>query len=156
MKKRVHTFFISLVLVLSFYNALAQSDTTKSDNVKQPRKFTVKGYIKFLEEGTFAGDITQLETVNLLHNRLNFAYNPNKHLNLRLEIRNRIYYGELVQTYPGFASLETQSYGTFNLSENWVNKNAVLFNSTIDRASAEYTGGKWDILQQVGSVLTGV
>jgi len=72
-------------------------------------------------------------------------YQPNDHLNFRLDIRNRIYFGELVKTYPDFASLVTSSNETFNLSKNWVNRNAVLVNSTIDRASAEFTKGKWDI-----------
>lgn len=132
---------IGLVIYLfSFHNAFAQTDSTK-----HAHKFTVKGYLKYLEEASFAGDATELQTVNLLHNRLNFRYQPDSNFVFRLEVRNRIYYGQLVQTYPGFAALETGSDETFDLSKNWVNQNAVLFNSTIDRASAEYLNNKWDI-----------
>ncbi|HXP49542.1 MAG TPA: hypothetical protein VN922_06305 [Bacteroidia bacterium] len=133
----------SSLLVLSssfFQNASAQTDSTK-----HAPKFTVNGYIKYLEQVSFAGSATDLLTNDLLHNRLNFRYQPNAHFNFRLEVRNRLYYGELVQDYPGFASLETSSTGPIDLSKNWVSQNAVLLNSTIDRASAEYLNGKWDI-----------
>ena len=130
-----------LFVVLLVSNCLqAQDDTTKRDH-----KLTVTGYVKYLEQVEFTSNATDLLTNELIHNRLNVRYRPNDHLTLRLEIRNRVYYGQLVQTYPGFASLVTGSGESLNLSENWVNKNAVLINSTIDRASAEYIKGKWDI-----------
>jgi hypothetical protein len=131
------TFSFSLFL---FQYASAQTDSTK----KAP-KFTVNGYIKYLEQVSFDGSATNLLTNDLLHNRLNFRYQPDPNFNFRLEIRNRLYYGELVQEYPNFAALETSSTEPINLSKNWVNQNAVLFNSTIDRVSAEFLDGKWDI-----------
>lgn len=130
-----------LILLVYAIAANGQEDTS----VKKVPKFTLKGYIKYMEQLSFAGDATNLETNSLIHNRLNFRYRPDDHFNFRLEVRNRLYYGELVQNYPGFAALETNSYEPINLSKNWVNRNSVLLNSTIDRASAEYTNGKWDI-----------
>jgi len=135
-------FIISLLLFLVSFN-LANAQI---DSAKHGKKFTVNGYVKYLEEVSFAGNATQLETVDLLHNRLNFRYQPDSNFNFRLEVRNRIYYGALVQNYPNFAALETTNYETFDLSKNWVNQNAVLVNSTIDRASAEYLNGKWDVI----------
>ncbi|HLI93751.1 MAG TPA: hypothetical protein VKU83_09085 [Puia sp.] len=118
----------------------AQEDTAKKEH-----KFTVKGYLKYLELASFTGDATKLITDQLIHNRLNLRYQPDAYWNLRLEVRNRIYYGQLVQSYPGFDSLVTSGGGTLDLSRNWVARNAVLANSTIDRASVEYSRGKWDI-----------
>ncbi|MFI5188507.1 MAG: hypothetical protein ACHQF0_17375 [Chitinophagales bacterium] len=125
---------------ISFQMANGQNDTTKHDH-----KFTLKGYIKYLEQVSFVNDATKLMTNELIHNRLNFRYRPGDHFDFRLNIRNRIYYGELVKKYPDFASLVTSSNETFNLSKNWVNQNAILINTTIDRASAEFVKGKWDI-----------
>jgi len=130
-----------LAFLFHFHNVHAQDDTT----VKREPKFTVKGYVKYLEQVSFAGNATDLETNSLIHNRLNFRYQPNSHFNFRLEVRTRLYYGELVQNYPGFAALATSTNEPINLSKNWVNQNAVLFNSTVDRASGEYLNGKWDI-----------
>jgi len=137
-----------LVCLTYFMQAHAQNDSTKQaggDTTKKAHKFTVNGYVKYLEQGSFVTNITDMQTDGLIHNRLNFKYQPDDHFTYILDIRNRIYYGQLVKDYPGFASLVTGQDGIFNLSENWVNKNSVLFNSTIDRASAEYIGGKWDI-----------
>jgi len=140
--------FILLFCLLFFQRAIAQKDTVKQtnrDTIKNANKFTVNGYIKYLEQISFVNDITNLQNLHLIHNRLNFKYKPDDHFTFRLEFRNRIYYGDAVEDYPGFATLETAQNGIIGLSENWVNKNEMLFNSTIDRASAEYINGKWDI-----------
>lgn len=139
MKKR-GLVFILLVSLISLHSAYGQNDT-----LSHIHKLTLKGYIKYLEQVSFTGNATKLQTNELLHNRLNFRYQPDEHFTFRLEIRNRLYYGDLVRSIPDFASLVTSSDESFNLSENWVNRNAVLFNSTIDRLSAEYLSGKWDI-----------
>jgi hypothetical protein len=131
---------ILLIFLITIHQASAQYDTTKHAD-----KFTIKGYIKYLEQASFADNASELLTSELIHNRLNFRYRPDEHFNFRLEVRNRLYYGELVKSYPGFDSLITSSNETFDLSKNWIDKNAVLFNSTIDRASAEYIDKKWDI-----------
>ena len=131
-----------------FQAANAQNDSTRqaaSDSLKKDHKFTIKGYIKYLEQISFVNDITNLQTLGLLHNRLNFKYTPNDHFTFRLEARNRVYYGDAVKMYPGFAALVTGGEGAVNLSENWVSSHSMLFNSTIDRGSAEYINGKWDI-----------
>ena len=156
----MQTKYIIILTLIAFAtclsNAFAQKDTSKqsnsdtlkqaaSDTTKHPHKFTVNGYIKYLEQISFVNDPTKLQTLDLVHNRLNFKYQPDDHFNFRMEVRNRIYYGQEVQEYPGFAALETGQNGILNLSKNWVNKNDVLVNSTIDRASAEYINGKWDI-----------
>ena len=147
---------IFLACLTLSHPAFAQRDTTKqtttdtakqanADTTKHPHKFTVNGYVKYLEQISFVNDPTNLQTLDLIHNRLNFRYQPNDHFIYTLDIRNRIYYGDAVKQYPGFAALETGPGGTVNLSQNWVNKNSMLFNSAIDRANAEYINGKWDI-----------
>jgi hypothetical protein len=127
--------------MLSFYALYAQNDTTTSSSPK----FTVKGYIKYLEQVNIKESLSDALSNGLLHNRLNFRYDPNQYFNFRLEVRNRIYYGELVRSNPGFASFVTAYNGTYDLSKNWVNNKSVLFNSAIDRALAEYNKNKWDI-----------
>lgn len=138
-KKIILAVFI-LLFFLPIKYSIAQNDTTQHTH-----KFTLNGYLKYLEEVSLPTIPTDLQTVDLIHNRLNFRYQPDSSFNFRLEVRNRIYYGELVQNYPGFAALETANYETVDLSKNWINQNAVLFNTTIDRASAEYLKGNWDI-----------
>jgi len=138
--KRHFSILVLIICFITIHHSSAQNDTTK-----HAHQFTVKGYVKHLEQASFAVSATDPLTNELIHNRLNFDYRPDDHFNFRLEVRNRLYYGELVKSYPGFDSLATSSNETFNLSKNWISKNAVLFNSTIDRASAEYIDKKWDI-----------
>ncbi len=149
MMPRYYFFFLFFPLFI-FSAVTAQQDTLQhadngKDTIKHVPKFSVKGYVKYMEQISFGADPTNILTDDLIHNRLNFKYDPDEHFHLRLEVRNRIYYGDLVKSYPGFAALVTASDQTYDLSKNWINKNSVLFNSTIDRASAEYTGGRWDI-----------
>ena len=140
MKQRWNIFVLGILLCLPAISAMAQSDTTH-----QPPKFTIKGYVKYMEQTSFATDATQLVSAGLIHNRLNFKYEPNEHWKLRLEDRNRIYYGQLVELTPGFATSVTAYNAAFDWTKNWVNRNAVLVTSTIDRASVEWIGGKWDV-----------
>ena len=145
---RAFGILILWVCLFCYCKADAQNDTTKQAAIDTTKahKVTVNGYIKYLEEGSFADNLSDIKTLGLIHNRLNFKYQPDDHFTYRLEVRNRIYYGALVKDYPGFAQLVTGQDGILNLSRNWVNSNGVLFTSNIDRASAEYINGKWDII----------
>ena len=117
----------------------------QEDTAQRPSPFAMHGYLKYLEQVSIGQNGNQALTDQLVHNRLNFQYRPSDAWNFRVEVRNRLYFGQLVKDYPGFADLVTGSAQPISLSENWINRNSVLFNSTIDRASAEYNEGKWDI-----------
>ena len=90
----------------------------QEDSTQKTHKLTLKGYVKYMEQASFGGELTQFLTDGLIHNRLNLRFHPDNFWNFRLEVRNRIYYGDLVQNYPGFATLVTPSYGSVNLSKN--------------------------------------
>src|SRR5579863_9951081 len=135
-------FFILIPIVLLFP---ASSARAQNDSSTRVHKLTLKGYVKYLEQASFIRNASDLMTDGLIHNRLNFRYQPDSSFNFRLEVRNRLYYGDLVRNTPAFAGLVAPPDGVVNLSKNWVNQNAVFMNSTIDRASAEYLKGKWDV-----------
>jgi len=138
MRYRMHIFLIA-VLFIQVQIVFAQDDSSKP-----APKILMAGYIKYLQQGSFA-DNSGLATEELIHNRLNFHYTPNDQFKIRLEMRNRLYYGDISKNTPGFDSLVTAENGFLNLSHNWINHNGTLFNTTIDRASVEYNQGKWDI-----------
>src|SRR5580693_7041427 len=117
--KSAKTKYIFLILYSSLIVLHSSLVFSQSDSTKHPPKFTVKGYVKYLEEVSFAGDASQPLTNDLIHNRLNFRYEPNQNLNFRLEVRNRLYYGELIQEYPSYATFLTAPNGTFDMSKNW-------------------------------------
>ncbi|MCB0374686.1 MAG: hypothetical protein KDD04_02080, partial [Sinomicrobium sp.] len=111
---------------------------------KEQRLF-LSGYIKNLHGFSFIDRLEQLQWTTLLHNRLNFKYMPSGEVNIRLAIRNRVFYGDNVKNVPGFSDAMAQDNGLATLSWNIIDGDGFLFNTTIDRALVSYTKGSWDI-----------
>ncbi len=100
---------------------------------QQNKKLTVDGYITNMQsviidsvDGNWIND-------NLIHNRLNFRYNPNPNLSFGLDVRNRVFTGETVKYYPNYGESLSEDIGVFDLSSTWVNENSIVANSAIDR-----------------------
>ena len=102
------------------------------------------GYLKNLNELSFMDEFDQLEWTTLLHNRLNFKYIPSDEISLRLEIRNRLFYGDRMNT-PGFSEAISYDNGLVDLSWNVVESGNFIFNTMIDRFLLNYIKGNWDI-----------
>jgi len=115
--------------------------------VAQEKEQTIflSGYIKNLHEFSFVDQLDQLQWTTLLHNRLNFKYTPSNEIKIRLEFRNRIFYGESIKNTYGFSELIATDTGIVDLSWNVIDDGNLLFNTTIDRALVNYTKGNWDI-----------
>jgi len=115
---------------------------------EQERKWTLNGYIKDLVTLNFAGDSTLVD--NLIHNRINFRWYPNDHLTFRVELRNRIFHGDMVKA---ISAVPNFTYGDlidvnddhFDLSATFVDENSLVIHAMIDRAYLEYTKGDWEI-----------
>jgi hypothetical protein len=103
------------------------------------------GYIKDLNSFTVTDHFDSLDYVNLLHNRLNFSFNFSPKFKGRLEIRNRIFFGDLWKQAPDFGKLINQGDELMSLSKLWVNHSNLVIQSVIDRGWLQYVSGKWDI-----------
>ena len=124
------------MIILVSFNVNSQEDAPK---------ISVDGYIKNLHEFSFIDRLEQLEWTSLIHNRLNFKYVPNDEFSMRLEVRNRIYYGDRIRSFPGFAEMIDHDPGIVDLSVNLIEEDNLIFNTLIDRALVNYTKGNWDI-----------
>ncbi|HSM62441.1 MAG TPA: hypothetical protein VK833_00740, partial [Gillisia sp.] len=124
------------LLVFIGFNIVAQ---------EKEQKLFLSGYIKNLHEFSFIDKLDQLQWTSLLHNRLNFKYTPSDKINVRFELRNRLFYGDNVKNIFGFAEIISQDDGIVDLSRNVFDEENLLFNTTIDRALINYTKGNWDI-----------
>ena len=125
------------LLVFISFNLLGQEE--------KKQKLFVSGYVKNLHEFSFVDNLNQLQWTSLLHNRLNFKYTPSDEIKVRLELRNRLFYGDNVKKIVGFSELISQDDGMVDLSWNGINDGNLLFNTIIDRALINYTKGNWDI-----------
>ncbi|MCL9809013.1 hypothetical protein [Flavobacterium luminosum] len=115
----------------------------KNDSI--PSKVEVKGYVKGMQNTVFIQKIDSNASVNLIHNRLNFKYTFNSKWTSRLEIRNRIFYGEQIRLTPDFGKSINQYNGLFNLSYLWVNEKSFVAHSVIDRFLVNYSDEQWTI-----------
>jgi hypothetical protein len=134
--KYIFTLFLSFVSILID----AQTDDSK------PSWIELKGYIKYIQNTTFVQKIDSNATTNLIHNRLNFKFNIANKFSARLEIRNRIFYGEQIEQTPNFGDLINQDNGYFDLSHLWVNEESFVAQSTIDRMLLQYSDEKWEVI----------
>ena len=123
-----------LVLMLTTLNAQEKEE-----------KLFLSGYIKNLNEFSFIDSLDDLQWTTLLHNRLNIRYISSDEITIRLEFRNRLFYGDNVKNIIGFSDFISQDNGIVDLSWNVINNEKLLFNTTIDRALINYTEGNWDI-----------
>jgi len=100
--------------------------------------FDFKGYIKYLQSNLSDNRISSLTTDNLLHNRVALTWYATDHITSELQVRNRVHYGELVKTTPGFSNFLSNDRGLVNLDWTWLDQSTVVGHSNIDRAWMEY------------------
>ncbi len=131
-----------LLLLLGFLQGMQAQDTLQQKSAKNRLGFN--GYIKDLQVVSFPST-DSLSLYSLVHNRLNFKFYFSNSLTGALEMRNRLYYGQLSQLDPEFGQQIAKDNGYFNLSKLWVNENSVVLHTMIDRAWLDWAHQKWEI-----------
>lgn len=105
----------------------------------------ISGYLKDLQGLHFVNRIDSLTSVNLLHNRINARYHFSHRISARLELRNRIFWGDQLKQIPDFGKTIDRYDGLADLSILWVNKPGFVMHSVIDRLVIQFQDEKWDI-----------
>lgn len=135
MLNRVKSVLI-LVLLCFWFAAVAQPEA-------KPKKWSLSGYVKSLESIYIIDGADSLYVDHLIHNRLNFKWFPSANFKAVVEMRNRIFYGELIRMQPGFAdNLKTNDF--LDLSFTWIDGKSIVANSKIDRAYVQWTKNKFE------------
>jgi hypothetical protein len=149
-KSKYPAFFVMLLLLYSMPPLLSAQEMTKE------RKWELNGYVKNLQTLLFFNDaypdLQSLQLVdtflqdNLLHNRLNFKWYPNKHWTFYAEARNRIFFGDLVKATPDYgAQIDDANNDYFDLSAVLLDNNGWVAHSMLDRLFLEYIAGNWEV-----------
>ncbi|MCX2745464.1 hypothetical protein OO013_16410 [Mangrovivirga sp. M17] len=128
-------FWFTILWALSILSIEAQED--------KPKNWTLSGYIKDLVTVNFADDSTLID--NLIHNRLNFDWYPNEQWHFQLEVRNRLFYGDLVKAIPNYGEFVDRNNDYFDLSFYGPKNKSWLFHTMIDRAYVEWYNEKWEV-----------
>lgn len=121
--------------------AVAQSN----DSSAGKWKMGLHGYVKFLPSVYFRDRADSLFSEGFLHNRLNLRMDNGNGITLRAEMRNRLYYGELVRMQPGFAQAIDGDTGLVRLSVLWADEPGFVLHSTFDRLLVQYSREKFSL-----------
>ncbi len=129
-----HVFFIVVFFVGINLNA--------QDSVKL-KTWEISGYQKFLSILQHFPDLKNNYNLNFLHNRIQNRFHFGKEWQLQLDLRTRIFYGELVKLTPGFNESTKDNSSFLHLSSNWIEGDGFLANTMIDRMNLSWQNEKW-------------
>ena len=100
----------------------------------QERKpFELNGYLTTMQSAMFDSIKGTFLNDNLIHNRLNFKAYLGDNITVGLELRNRIFTGDMVKNNSGYPELIGADPGLADLCWNLVNEKSILINTSIDR-----------------------
>jgi hypothetical protein len=102
-----------------------------------------KGYLKYMSTAYIQSADT-LVTDNLIHNRLTFRLHLPSGFRVGVEMRNRIFFGELVSSTPGFGDAVTSYDGVLPLEILWVDGDGLVMNTIFDRLWVDYSGSSFE------------
>lgn len=126
-----------------FYIILFFSALCLNLGAQDKKIFSFNGYVSVMPSVMFDSLSGKIYNQELLHNRLNFKAYAGDKFSFGLELRNRIFMGNLIGSTPGYAAMTGSDAGLLDLSFNLADSRSFLFNSTIDRYWIDYNSGKF-------------
>lgn len=130
-----------LLLFLISLSASSQDSTVTENN----KKISYSGYVKDLQSFYFTGLAGSLISGNLIHNRINFRWDISNAFFTRVEVRNRLFFGEQVKLTPGFGKMVRNDRGSINLSYNFIDDTSFVLNTMLDRVLLNWSKKKWEV-----------
>ena len=109
------------------------------------KPLTAGGYLSSMQSAIFETYDGEWTSDNVIHNRLNFKWYAGRSLTFSLEMRNRIFTGDMVRLDPGFADITGSDRGWLDMSWNLSDRNSVLLNSFIDRLWVDFSGNSFQL-----------
>ena len=111
----------------------------------QSERFQVSGYLKNLQNWSWAKDADLLLNDGFLHNRLNFKWTPDSTITLDAAFRNRLFYGETPKYLPGYADLLDKDNGLWDGAFIVAKSKNLILSTQIDRFWFNWQRGSWDV-----------
>jgi len=98
-----------------------------------PEKVTLNGYVTTMQSAMFDSLSGPFLNENLIHNRLNFKAYLSPEITFALDLRNRLFTGDMVRYGRPYTGLIGDDDGVVDMSWNIIEEQSFLFNTTIDR-----------------------
>lgn len=111
-----------------------------SDSTAYP-EIGFQGYVKTLQGLFYDRSSNVYSSMNMLHNRINVPISFSDHLSGRLDIRNRLFFGDQIKYIPGFSDIISQYNGITGLSWVWVDQPGLTGHTVIDRLWLSWNSG---------------
>ncbi len=125
--------FFLAILTVGLYSLNLYSQDSASE------KYSLKGYIKYLNLVTFNKTDSPWLIDNTIHNRLNFDWFVGDRLTFSTSMRNRLIYGDYVKSIPGYDQLIEADNGYLSfLTNNIYSISSSVLNTSFDRLLLEY------------------
>lgn len=125
-----------------FILLLHQLYATAQQPFNAPKKITLNGYIKTLQNWQFP-DNGKVYSNQLLHNRFNVKWNINASLTLAGEWRNRMITGDELKSTNNYLQMLKNPNDIWDLSVAWVDKPDLIILSNTERLWLSYKKNKW-------------
>ena len=125
------------VFVLGLFSFFSFCSFSQNDQLD------VNGYIKYLPSISFSGNDNL--TTNLIHNRINVKSYLNDYTTVKIDFRNRIFFGDVVDRDPNLSEMLDIDNGELDMSFIIIEDNSLVIHSIIDRAYIDYAKDKWEI-----------
>lgn len=135
MKKPIH-------ILMSFYlscNVYAQ------DSLSVEKKLSLNGFINYLKTTETDKHFNSTTYGNLIHNRINIKWKPTTKIKAVAEIRNRIFWGEMIKSTPYFSTLLKNENELLNLRKVLINNNSIVLHTNIERLYFDFADKNWSV-----------
>jgi len=100
--------------------------------------FQFNGYVKYMNT-VMDTEVSTFINQSMFHNRLDFRWHSNGPLSGGVSMRNRLIYGDFVESFPSYPDLISRDYGYLHqLTRNIVEEDSYLLNTSIDRLWVNY------------------
>jgi hypothetical protein len=112
---------------------------------QEKKALSLSGYVTTLQSSMFDSLSGPFMNENLLHNRLNFKGYLNENITVAVELRNRLFTGDMVRTGKPYSDLIGADQGWADFSWNLIEKQSFIFNTTVDRLWFDFQYNKFQI-----------
>jgi hypothetical protein len=119
---------------------LPAQDTWKSD-------MQLNGYMKYMHTVILPpADSSSMITDSFLHNRLNYTWYVSDNITFKTSMRNRFFWGELVEAVPFVYEGLGDDPGFFDLSFLWYSGQSSALHTVFDRMNLTYQKEKLEVI----------
>lgn len=115
------------------------------DSIAKEVAWSFSGYVKDLVSVRFDQHLKHPAATNLFHNRVNVGWSAKGRWSGRIELRNRLYWGDHVRSAPGFRQQLRNTGEAVNLSVGLFESRSAILQTNVERLWLAYKQPQWNL-----------